>query len=263
MFERFAFDNICCDEYGIRCVLFESGGKQTFDSQITELKTEKSIKCEIYNIISQEYNNPLIYTMQIVNRDFSPITQYQERVLKKWLCRKGEYKQFAILNKRYADICFQVNISNPKLIWINDVNGLEFTITTNSPVAFSDERNYIYSFDGRNNISIYINNDEDLPIYPSMIITSSQAGTLNITNQSNTDIHHNTFSIKNVKANEIITIDSSYPIIESSDNAHNKTIYNDMNKEWFFFINGFNNVFVDKRCTINFKYKEYRKVGLV
>lgn len=263
MFNRFAFDNICCDEYGIKCVSFEAGGKQTFNTQVTELKTEKSISGNIYNIISQEYTNPLTYTMQVVNRDFSPITQYQERALKKWLCKGSQYRQFAILDKRYADICFFANINNPKSIWVNDVNGLEVTVTTNSPTAFSDERNYTYTFDGKNQITIYINNDEEIPIFPSMNITVLQDGDLNIINRSNPDTIHNVFSIKNVKSNETITIDASYPIIESSNESHNKTIYNDINKEWFYFIDGYNDIFVDKPCIINFIYREYRKVGLV
>lgn len=263
MFNRFVFDNICCDEYGLKCALFDISGKQTFNTQTTNLETEKSILGNNYNIISQEYNGPLEYTMQVINRDYSPIMQYQERAIKKWLCKRNQYKMFAILDKRYADICFFANINNPKSIWINDVNGLEFTVTTNSATAYSDERNNTYDFNGTSSISIYVDNDEELPIYPSMIITAKQNGDLIIRNQSNPDSSRNAFIIKNLKANEVITINAAYPIIESSDIGHNKNIYNDINKEWFYFIDGYNNVYANLPCAINFSYREYRKVGLV
>ena len=67
----------------------------------------------------------------------------------------------------------------------------------------------------------------------------------------------------NVKKNEVITINAKYPTIESSDTVHNNKIYNDSNKQWFYFVDGYNTITVNKACTIQFIYREYRKAGLV
>lgn len=262
MFCKFVFDGISCDEYGVVCVSFENNNMTTTDSQKTDLNYEKSISGTSYNIISQEYSDPITYTIQIINKNGNPITQIQERALKKWLCKRNTYKKFCILNKRYADIWFFVNINNPKNIWVNDVNAMEFTVTTNSPIAFSDERNNTYIFDANDEAQIYINNDEEMPIFPSMIITALESGNLEITNKTLEDIDANILKINNLKNNEVITIDSNYPIIESSDTSHNNNIYNDCNKQWFYFIDGYNTVHVNKPCKIQFIYREYRKVGM-
>jgi hypothetical protein len=261
MFYQFVFDGILSDEYGIVCASFDNILKETFRSQETNIEFEKSIRSNIFHLISQEYTNPLTYKIQIINRDFSPITSTQERSLNKWLCQRGKYKTFCIIDKRYADVWFFANISNPTLICINDVYGLEYTITTNAPFGFSDERNVQIDFNGNDKFEHYIDNDEEIPIYPSMNIKVKSAGDLEITNQSAGDLNDKIFSIKNCVEGETITVDSSYPAIYSSLPSHN--VYNDFNKNWFYWIDGYNTIHSNLPCLIDFKYREYRKVGIV
>lgn len=261
MFSKFIFDGILSDEYGIRCVSFDRASKETYRSQETNIQSEKSIKSNIFYMVSQEYSTPLAYKIQVVNRNFSPITSTQERALNKWLCQRGKYKLFCIFDKRYADIWFYANISNPTLIWINDVNGLEYTITTNAPFGFSDERNVHIEFNENDLFEHYVDNDEDMPIYPDISIQLNAAGTLILTNESVNEQMDKSFSIQNCEIGEIITVDGSYPRISSSLSSHN--IYNDFNKNWFYWIDGYNSIHSNIPCIIDFKYREYRKVGIV
>ena len=55
MFERFVFDGVSCDEYGIRCAAFAKAGFITVPAQETELNTEKSVLGDTFHIISQDY----------------------------------------------------------------------------------------------------------------------------------------------------------------------------------------------------------------
>lgn len=261
MFERFVFDGIACNEYGVMCVSFASPGMKTIPSQESELKTEKSVRGEIFHITSQKYSNPLTYTMQIVNKDYTPISAIQERALKKWLCKRGGYKLFCVLEKRYADIWFFANINNPKLINVCDTVGMELTVTTNAPFGFSDVRDKRWIMAGNDVIEdLYVDNDEELPIYPDLQITMNESGTLTLVNNSITDVD-NTLKLENLISGEVITLDCSYPYISSSVQTHN--IFNDFNKFWPYLIDGYNRVTVDKSCTLEFKYREYRKVGIV
>lgn len=261
MFEKFVFDGISSDEYNVVCVSFDLSSKKTYETQRTELKTENTISTGIYRIISQEYSDPLKYTMQIVNRDGSPISQAQERELNKWLCKRGNYSSFCVLEKRYADIWFYANISNPKIIYIGDVIGLEYTITTNAPFAFSDEKNVTILFDHDDTFTQYVDNDEEIPIYPDMSITLKESGDFELINKLGSGINDNIFSVKNCSAGEILTIDYKYPLISSSNPSHN--IYNDFNKNWFYLTDKYNLIHSNLSCIMQLKYREYRKVGLV
>lgn len=261
MFERFVFDGISCDEYGIMCVTFSSSTMDTISAQQTNLETEKSIRGNIYHITSQEYSEPLTYTMQVVNRDFSPISAIQERALKKWLCQRNKYKLFCVLEKRYADIWFYANINNPKSIYVADTVGLEFTITTNAPFGFSDIRDKKWIMDGNDFIEdFYVDNDEEIPIYPDLTIAMVDSGTLTLVNQSVMDVP-NTLTIDNCVTGEVITLECGYPFISSSITTHN--VFDDFNKYWPYLIDGYNRITVNKPCTLEFKYREYRKVGMV
>lgn len=261
MFERFVYDGTSSDEYGIVCVTFSPTTLETVDGHTSELETEKSVRGNIFHIISQEYSAPLSYTIQVINKDGSPITIIQERAIKKWLCQKNKYKYFCILNKRYADIWFYANIGNPKVLYVADTVGLEFEITTNAPFAFSDERNKKWQMEGVDIIEdFYVDNDEDLPIYPKLIITMNEGGTLTLKNESITDVS-NTLTINNCEVGEIITIDCNYPHISSSIVTHN--VFDDFNKYWIYLIDGYNRISTDKSCTLDFTYREYRKVGLI
>lgn len=261
MFELFVYDNTSCDEYGLTCVTFSSTGLQTIASQESEIQSQKSVKNDIFHIVSQEYTKPLTYTLQVINHDASPTSEFQEREIKKWLCQKGKYKPFSILEKRYADTWFFANINNPKSIYICDTIGMEFTVTTNAPFAFSDLRDKTWIMEPNDIIEdFYVDSDEELPIYPDIIIIPNESGKLTLTNQSIADAQ-NTLIIENCVAGEEIIIECGYPHISSSIPSHR--IFDDFNKYWPYLIDGFNRFSTDKACTIEFKYREYRKVGIV
>lgn len=261
MFERFVFDGIPCNEYGVMCVSFSSPGMSTISAQESELETEKSIRGDIFHITSQEYTNPLSYTMQIVNKDFSPISAIQERALKKWLCQRGKYKLFCVLEKRYADIWFYANINNPKSIYICDTVGLEFTVTTNAPFGFSDIRDKEWIMEGNDAIEdLYVDNDEEFPIYPNLIITMNNSGNLTLINETLTGVP-NTLTLDNCVSGEVITLECEYPHISSSITNHK--VFDDFNKFWPYLVDGYNRISVNIPCTIKIQYREYRKVGIV
>ncbi|MCI8454147.1 MAG: hypothetical protein HFE84_05985 [Lachnospiraceae bacterium] len=262
MFETFIFDGISCDEYGITCVSFEPARSMTAPAQITGLETEKSVLGDVYHILAQPYTEPLSFTIQIANRDFSPIEPYQERALKKWLCRKGRYKLFTIYDKRYADTWFYANLSNPQTIFISEVYGMEFTVTTNAPFGFSNIRIQSHTFTENDSIHFYVDHDEDLPIYPDLTFTALQSGSYVIANRTDARTGMHPFTVNHIKAGETIHIKGAYPLIESSDRLHDASIYNDTNKEWLYLIDGRNTIQCNLPCEMKLQYREYRKVGI-
>jgi len=260
MFSKFIFDEMSSDIHDILCVKFGSStGEQIVSAgSETDLSVEKAKRNNKFYIVNQSYSNPMSLTFQIVNTDGSSITPEKESTLEKWLCKRGVYKWFQLEDDRYANVCYEANISNPKLIDVGDVKGMEFTLTTNSAFGYSPILTKKYTITDLNkSIGFYINTDENDYIYPTVIITMVQAGILEITNS--TEVANRKFTLNNVKVGEIISIDNELPDISSST-SHD--VYKDFNKHWLRFIDGKNSLIFNLNCTVIIQYREIRKVGV-
>ena len=261
MFSNFVFDGISNEVYGIICVKFgtTSGADTVSGGGETELNTEKTPHSSKFHIASQEYSKPLSYTFQVINKDGSDIDENKERSIKKWLCKRGEYRKLEIDNIRYNNKWFLANITNPQLLVVSDVVGIEFTVACNAPFGYASSLPKKYNIAANNQqIKLYIDNDDDSCIYPDLEITVLENCNLNITNS--TEPLHRVFTINNVKANEVITIKGDIPNIQSSLASHN--IWKDFNKRWLRFADGLNTLTVSNRCNITLSYNEPRKVGI-
>lgn len=262
MFTKFIYDSISSDEFGILCVKFGSPESIiTASSEQSDLKLEKAASGHLFQIASQEYANPLQYTLQVMNKNQAPITQEEERALKKWLVKRGRFKPFFIYDKYYSDIWFFANINNPKQIDINGVYGLEFTVTTNSPFGYSDLHEFRYELNKGDSFDIYVNTDEPIPIRPDLEIAVKEDGTLILTNRTLSGDSKNALIIKNVSSGEVITIQGGYPKIRTSRPDH--AIYSDFNLVWPTLADDWNQFAINISCTLSMSFREIRKVGIV
>lgn len=247
------------DEFGIIAVYFENNSfKGMYSGQKTTLKSEKSMGGLIWNIISQEYSEPMSFTLQVINEDGSDILPEQERALCKWLCHQQEYGWFFIQDERYTDIWLRVNFSNPQIWCVNDVNGMQFTVTADSPVAYSDEICEDFVIDNTSDsYSVFIYNDEDVPIYPYFEITMQESGDLSIYNGLEPAY---IFEITGLDKDEIITIslDDGIFNLESSDASHD--LWNSCNFNWLRLYDDMNYLYFSKKCNVTMKYREYRRL---
>lgn len=259
----FTYNGISCDTYGVYIGEFSNRevGKTSISHE-TNLNTAHSRKNNTFHIISQNYSSPLSFEMQVFNRDFGDISQEHERALKKWLMKRGKYEWFHILDKRYANLWFKANIHSPTNIFVNHVIGISFQVSTNSPYAFSDLIEYTIEFSNNGKTaSIYVDNDEDSPIYPEMEITMLSDGDLIISNSIDTNTK-NQFKLTDLKAGEKITIYNEIPFMESTRDTLLKTVYDRFSKYWFFLADGNNVITVSNNCILTLRYRETRKVGI-
>lgn len=257
----FCYDGISCDEYGVFIAAYQGINVGAMDTVKTNLKTEKSRFSNEFKIVSQEYEEPLSFEIQVFNRDKSSISSEQERAIKKWLIQRGKYKWFTILDARYSDVWLKANIHSPKNIRVNDVIGMSFQVSCSTPFVYSDllEEEFVFNNASRS-CMIYVDNDEDSVIYPDMEITMSSAGDLEIYNSLDTNKNH--FKITGLKAGEVVTINGSIPSMESTEDTRMNTVYNRFSKYWFSFSDGENEISVSNNCRIVFKYRETRRVGI-
>lgn len=260
IFSKFIFNGESSDKHDVMAVIFGDSSNDSYSADIqTELTTYLNKRNGTFNITEQNYSEPMSFTLQIVNKDFSDFNAIKEKEIKNWLCKRGAYFWFTIDVPGYEQIFWKMNISNPKLKYLGGTVGMEFECILDSPWGYSSliERTFQIT-DSDRNILLHINSDEDDYIYPDMTITMKGYGTLEIKNSSETE--HRTFSLENTVIDEIITLNNSMPDISSSQNGHN--IYNDFNKHWIRLANGENILTFNLNCIVTFRYREIRKAGL-
>lgn len=260
IFSKFIFNGESSDKHDVMAVIFGDSSNDSYSADIqTELTTYLNKRNGTFNITEQNYSEPMSFTLQIVNKDFSDFNVIKEKEIKNWLCKRGAYSWFNIDVPGYEQIFWKMNISNPKLKYLGGTVGMEFECILDSPWGYSSliERTFQIT-DSDRNILLHINSDEDDYIYPDMTITMKGYGTLEIKNSSETE--HRTFSLENTVIDEIITLNNSLPYISSSQNGHN--IYNDFNKHWIRLGNGVNTLTFNLNCIVTFRYREIRKAGL-
>lgn len=258
MYDKFTFGEHSSEEYGVIAVHFgtQTGGS-LYQGQVSNLVTDKSAQAIEWEILSQNYKEPMKFILQIVNEDNSDITQEQERALSRWLCKRGVYQWLFIQNERYSDIWIRCNINNPQVWTVDGVKGMQFDVITSSPVAFSGEREYNYTLTDSDKVieDIYVYNDEEICIYPEMEITMLEAGILTISNSRETDSAYIT-EINNLSVGETIAIKSDD--ITSSVSTHN--ILNDYNLICPRLYNESNILTFSLKCDVTIKFREYRKL---
>ncbi|KSV59290.1 phage tail domain-containing protein [Acetivibrio ethanolgignens] len=225
IFDRFIFDGKSSDVYDVVAVFFDRKPDTSYSAGLkTDLSTFANKATGTFDIVEQNYSEPMKFTLQIVNKDFTDFDTIKEREIKKWLCKRGKYCWFSIETEGYENIQWQINISNPKVLYVGRVVGMEFECTANAPFGYSPLITRKFEItDNNKSASIHVNTDEDDYIYPHIEISMIGYGNLSIINS--TEIEHRDFLLNNVTSNEVITIDNSLPIIGSSQNGHN--IYSD------------------------------------
>lgn len=263
---KFTYDGISCDEYGVFAGEFEqsSTGKMGV-AHATNLITGKTGRNNEFNIISQAYSSPLNFEIQVFSRDGAYISQEHERALKKWLLQRGQYKWLNIIDRRYANIHFKANIHSPENIKAGDVVGISFQVTTSTPYGYSEEIEQKLVFDyTTKSATFYVNNDEDLWIYPDMEITMLSDGDLEIINSL--DDNTNTFRLEGLSAGDVITVDGTLPSIHCKPSevaaATPGMTYQNFSKYWLRLADGYNTLTVNNNCIIKLLYREIRKVGV-
>lgn len=157
------------------------------------------------------------------------------------------------------DIWFRAKINDVSVKRINGVvYGIILSMECDSCFGWSNETNIDLNFSANKSIKIYSNTDDLYNyIYPIVKITAKSNGTLQLRNITDNQITE----IKNVKANETITIDSKKEIISSSM-PHN-LLLNDFNLKWVKLLPDENEYITNQNARVIFSYRVPRKVVIL
>lgn len=214
--------------------------------------------------LGQKYEDKLKPKITLVKNPTLRDKYFHERDCR-WILRlltgiKGYQWMKAISFELDDDLWYRAKVSNVSYKRVGGhIVGIILNMECDSCFAYSKELNITINAKSNQKFNIF-NNTDDLNnyVYPTVSILSSSAGTLSITNISDNNW---VTEIKNLKANEKITIDSQHQII-SSNTTHN-LILNDFNLGWLRMVPDKNEYISNFNATITLKYREPRKVGVI
>lgn len=264
----FEFDGKRLSDFGMIICSFGDKGLETIEGANTTFNTIPTLSGSKSELVSVEYEDNLEKTIQICkytcNGGIEEISSSLFRELTGWLSRK-KFLKLRFLDESHIDLYYLAKIDVSKIELDSRLVGLELSIQTNSPHAFKNERLITIKnaeTDGKH--SINDTSYEEGHIYPNVEITIGDIGTEKKTLIIYNEIENRKTTIKNCVANEVITMD--YPIIESNNETHNKTLQNDFNWQFFRVANTYensrNDLTISLPCTIKIKYSPIVKVGL-
>lgn len=164
------------------------------------------------------------------------------QAIQRWLFSPRTYRKLLIFQEDMQSVYFNCIFNNPKIIRIgNKISGFTATVNCDSPFAwnFPKTTTYTYTSPTIDSSVVFYNSsdDKDAYLYPSMVITmNSFGGSVTITNSSDAS---RVFSITDLSAGEIITIDSSLQTLSSSTGLKRLSLFN---KKFLRFVPGVNNL---------------------
>ena len=140
------------------------------------------------------------------------------------------------------------------------VVGIILNMECDSQFAWSPEHEYKYEMKA-GTVYTLINMSDDLYNYllPTVIITTPTA--INSWTFTNLTDDNWESTIKNIKANEVITMDSGRSMLTTS--TPDRYMINDFNMHFIRLVAGLNQFKTDHDCSLTFRYSLPRKVGVV
>lgn len=189
----------------------------------------------------QEQNEPLTFTLtfglepRMLDRG-AYLSHDEISVITSWLMGSGGYQKFEVVQDDMIGYHYMVRVSELTLL----TNGLmpygfSCVFTCDSPFAYTEESEDIYSVSGEDEITLWSDATYNGYYYPNMRITKTGDGDVSITN--NTDNNHE-FSLTDVKGGHNIFIDNNKQVIINETTREN--MYSHFNFCFFRMIPGEN-----------------------
>lgn len=236
------------------------------DGDSSSFLNQEAVASDSYNgsfrrVYGYKYNEVLSPQITFVKQNYSDFSEYENRKILSWLtgsktatfldvCRdKNDVVSYSILGN-FTEVS-QYKTTNGCVI------GYICTFESVSPYAFSLPIVETMSTSGE--FIINCNSDElDAFVYPKLTLQMNDgaSGNVNIVNRTNGIIT----LVSNMISNEKIVIDGANRLVYSIT-RHNRIFGSDFNWTWQALNVGANNIIVDGECSIDFEWREPRKVG--
>lgn len=270
--ELFAKDAVIGDfklsNYGLMLASFDDGAKNTDEELGMDTGTTEEFISDnpVPVYIGYKHSNKLKPTLTIVKdvnidkKDY--FTEHECREVLRQLTGYHGYKTMQIQCYALDELLFfnirVISVSYRKIK--GRVCGIILECECDSQFAWSKDYKYSFNTNPEKNL-VFHNTSDDLYHYllPEVTITSqNDIPELRIKNIADNEW---CTIINDIRAGEIITMDSKHEIITSSDKE--RLISNDFNMHFIRLVSGRNEFEINESIKISFNYKVPRKVGFM
>jgi hypothetical protein len=255
---RFIFNNISSGEFGVLLCRFSTDSSYSSNDEEAEITTSKTYGSDYFHLVNVDYVNPLKFTITLCKEDGTYFDSYEQRNIKKWLCRNNEYHWLYIDQTDLSDIGYECAITFSEMVDIGGRNGgMKFNVQCSSPFPHSRETTKTYTCSSNTlSFNFYYDSDfaeYDKVLYPTVQITSSTNGIIQITNNTTGEY----MKFKDCVVGEIITVTSD----EIPSTTSNNVIIDRWNYTSLYFVDGLNSISISGNCTLKLTYSCPRRVG--
>ena len=215
--------------------------------------------------LGAKYNNklkPQVTIIKNTNIGSAYFTEHECREILRQLTGFRGYRPMQIYMDDFDEL-YNFNIRVQKVSYRKvggHVAAIILYMECDSQFAWSKEFRYSFDVSPEKNL-VFINMSDDLNnyLYPKVVISPKSAiSVLEIVNLTDNNW---TTSIRNIAANEIITMDSKNQILQSS--IKNRIILNDFNLHFVRLLSGKNELSINANCILSFTFQVPRKVGFL
>lgn len=253
---RFIYANQTSDEFNVLGFVTFGSSDETSNDEESNIITSTTPDIDTWHLHEIEKSAPLQFPLTICSADGKFIDSENERALKKWLCKKQRY-WLQVEQNDLSNIYYNCIIVNPQKVDAGKMSaGIRFQVICDSNHAWSGLITKKYTTTNGaltfnfNNISDY----DEFILSPTLIITSNIDQNISIKNNTT----NKTITINNCKANEVITLDGSNELSESSIG---RILVNDWNVEFLEMRSGLNNITLTGNFTMQIQYRLPIRVG--
>jgi len=252
---RFIYANESSDKYGVILCSIGSINTESNEESSTVITSKTALQKKT-DFHALQYNEPLRFTITVVKQDGNLMDSYDERKIKKWLC-KSEQNWLQIDQEDLHNVWYNCILNNPRKDNIaKKTGGITFNVECDWGGAWTSR--YQKSYKTVNNylqFSFPFSSDFERDILaPFMKITSLSDGDITIRNMTS----NQSFILKNCKANEIIIFDNDNHIFETSEL---RVLLDDWNKQFFELVEGNNIIELHGNFQMDLEYRLPIRVG--
>jgi len=218
----------------IICQFDESGGLEEISAGTPlSFKTVSRRKGNKFSLVDTGYDSALEITFDICkdpcvyDGEEMILTEQEYFDLQRLLLRKNFTEiLFIPEDEDHVEKYYRGGFNVSRLMIGADIVGVRAVFTTDKPYAYGKGISLSHTFAANGTWNVKDTSCLTGMITPNLSITCLAAGTLTVTNTTNST----SMQVKNCAVNEVITIDGDNLIITSSNSSHD--LYNDFNFEF-------------------------------
>lgn len=257
---RFMYNNRNSNEFGLRVVTFSPDDGETDSYLSMESVFTDNFNGTMRHDYGAKYNSPVVLYITMVKNNYKDFSRGELREALDWLTGLRKVSWLDLYNDDTGEITFSFlgRITDVKLQKMDArVIGIKAEFTSVSPWAYSGIQRHDITLDGTRAMYPICNaSDEDsVYVYPKVVFINKQSnGTLRL---FNTTTREETL-LKNLKMNEVITLDSNKIIYSDNDI---RVFGEDFNSQWLRFIAGYNHITMTGVGHVTIEHRDIFKVA--